>query len=86
LPCATETRLNNAIRLNPSYSDAFVNRDLAYAHQRVYELAIADFTEAIRLDPRNAAAHTNRGVAYMAKGETARAKADFDEAKILTGN
>ena len=64
--------LDNAIRLNPSYSEAFVNRGLAYAHQREHERAIADFTMAIRLDPRNAAAYTNRGVAYTAKGERER--------------
>jgi tetratricopeptide (TPR) repeat protein len=60
--------LDNAIRLNPSYSEAFVNRSLAYAHQREHERAIADFTEAIWLEPRNADAYTNRGVAYAAKG------------------
>ena len=62
----------------------FVNRGLAYAHQKEYEHAVADFTEAIRLDPKNAAAFTNRGVAYAAKGESARAKADFDQAKNVT--
>jgi tetratricopeptide (TPR) repeat protein len=52
-----------AIRLDPSKSEAYLDRGIAKRHQDDYQGAIADYNEAIRRDPKNADAYFNRGVA-----------------------
>jgi tetratricopeptide (TPR) repeat protein len=44
---------NEAIRLDPKYAPAYLNRGNAYRSKDDYDLAIADYNEAIRLDPKN---------------------------------
>ena len=51
---------DEAIRLNPSFSDAYTNRGSAYGNLGQHQRAIKDYDEAIRLNPGNAAAYTNR--------------------------
>ena len=43
--------LNNAIKLNPSYADAFNERGIAYFQLGQNKLAVDDFNEAISLKP-----------------------------------
>jgi tetratricopeptide (TPR) repeat protein len=54
--------------------------------KRVYDQAIADFTQAIRLDPDNAATYRERGNAYSDKGDYDRAIADYNQAIRLDPN
>ena len=53
---------------------------------RIYDRAIADYTQAIRLEPDNAFAYTSRGVAYAGKGDYDRAIADHTQAIRLNPN
>ena len=43
--------LNNAIKLQPDYSDAYINRGIAYYKLGQYQRAIEDYDEVIRLKP-----------------------------------
>jgi tetratricopeptide (TPR) repeat protein len=62
--------LDTAIRLNPSFSAAFLNRGVAYGLRDEHDRAIADLTEAIRLDPTFAAAYgPGRGSTSPAEDE-----------------
>ena len=53
---------NQAIKLNPKYADAFLNRGCVKNLLEKYEDAIADFEEVIRLDPQEALAFYNLGI------------------------
>ena len=72
---------DEAIRLNPSYANAYLNRGAAYAMgSDNLEKAIEDFSEAIRLAPDNAQAWRNRSIAYSQLGDAERSAADAAEA------
>ena len=58
--------LNEAIRLNPQFAEAYYNRGIAYYDLGQHERAIEDFDEAVRLNPQDAEAYYNRGNAYRA--------------------
>ena len=53
--------LNNAIRLQPDYADAYYSRGFAYCDLGQYQSAIKDYNKAIRLKPNDAIAYSNRG-------------------------
>jgi tetratricopeptide (TPR) repeat protein len=72
-----------ALRLDPAYVDAYVNRGLSYADKGDHTRAIGDYTEAIRLYPNAATAYVNRALSYAAKGDYDRAIADCTEALRL---
>src|SRR5262249_13848996 len=74
---------SEAIRLDPKYANAFVNRGIAYAKKSEYDRAIADYSEAIRLDPQNASAFWNRGRANRAKGEGTGGREELDQTTQL---
>jgi uncharacterized protein (TIGR03000 family) len=69
-----------AIRLDPKYGKAYINRGAALKVLHQYSRALDDFNEAIRLDPRFDMAYYGRGRVWLATGEYAKAVDDFDEA------
>ena len=69
-----------AIRLNPDFAEAYVNRGSAKSELNRHEDAIADHNEAIRLKPDFADAYTGRGVAKDLLGRPEDAIADYDAA------
>lgn len=71
---------NQAIKLQPDYAYAYINRGVERKKQGDLAGAIADYTEAIRLQPDDADAHNNRGVALDDQGDLAGALADYAEA------
>jgi lipoprotein NlpI len=71
---------DQAVRLNPSYADAFINRGGTYHGQGDYERAIQDYDQAVRLKPSFAIAFNNRGLAYQSQGNYERAIQDYDQA------
>jgi tetratricopeptide (TPR) repeat protein len=70
---------NDAIRLDPKYASAYLNRAKAWAEKRDFVKSVADFTEAIKLAPHYVAAYYNRGTAYSSMKEYDKAIADFSE-------
>lgn len=74
------TDYTEAIRLNPDYAEAYVNRGLAYTQTGDDDKAIADYTAAIHLKPDFAEAYINRGYAYGQRRDYDKAIADCDEA------
>ena len=71
---------DEAIRLDPKYSNAFKNRGDAYRDMGEYDGAIVDYNQTILLNPNDASAFNERGYAYSAKNEYDRAIADYDQA------
>jgi tetratricopeptide (TPR) repeat protein/protein involved in polysaccharide export with SLBB domain len=78
---------DEAIRLNPTFREAFSARGLVYltkgdADRTVdhYKNAIADYTEAIRLGLKDSSVYGNRGVAFIRTGDLQRAIADLTDA------
>jgi tetratricopeptide (TPR) repeat protein/WD40 repeat protein len=69
-----------AIRIYPSFYEAFYNRGDAYDEKRQYDQAIADYTEAIRLNSSSEKAYIQRGIVYQKKGNYDQAIADFTKA------
>ena len=74
---------DQAIKLDPKYALAYLNRGLLWQAKKDHDRAIADFDQAIRLAPDNAAAGNARGLIFDLKGEFDRAIADFDRAIAL---
>ncbi len=77
---------NEAIRLDPNYSDAYGNRGNAYYAKGDYDRAIAEYTVALRLNAKDAVGFNNRGQTYFAKGDFDRAVADYNQAIKLDPN
>ena len=68
---------NQAIKLDPNFTDAYNNRGLAYDDKKDYDRAIADYNQALKLDPSLAIAYYNRGLAYKNQGNKDKAVGDF---------
>ena len=71
---------DEAIRLNPQYTEAYNNRGVARQAQGNLNGALADYDEAIQLNPQYAEAYNSRGSAHRAQGDLIGAIADYDEA------
>jgi Tfp pilus assembly protein PilF len=56
---------NDAIRADPSSSNAFVNRGFLHVRLGDYAKARADLDEAVRIDPSNGSAHLNRAFMFL---------------------
>jgi len=74
-----------AIRINPSYIQAYCARAHAYEDMGDFEHALADYSEAIRLAPNNWIAYFNRGVYFYNRAEYDRAISDFTKAERIGG-
>ena len=85
---------SKVIKLNPNFSEAYVNRGTAYsriknpdAHSSFYDEqinnAISDFDKAIAIDPKNGYAYYNRAVAKYIKGDSNESLLDIKKAKEL---
>ena len=73
--------LDQAIRLDPGFPDAFNCRGVVWVGQGQLERAIADFDRAIHLDANYAIAIYNRGLAAQNLGRTDEAAHYFEQAK-----
>jgi lipoprotein NlpI len=64
---------NEAIRLNPQYTEAYYNRANVYMDSGQLEAALKDYGETLMLNPAHAEALYNRGLVHLllAKGEAA---------------
>ena len=74
---------DKAIKINPNYSDAYINRGLVKNELQDYEGSIEDYNKAIELDPRCSLAYNNRGYTKHKKGDYEGALADYNKAILL---
>ena len=75
--------LNNAIKLQPDYANAYNLRGSAYIGLGQYQLALADINQAIQLNPDDAGYLYNRAAVYSILGLYKRAIEDYNEALRL---
>ena len=75
-----------ALRLNPNYAAAYINRGNAKDALGQHQAALADYDAALRLNPNFAAAYYNRGNAERALGQYQAALTDYDKALRLNPN
>jgi tetratricopeptide (TPR) repeat protein len=71
---------NVAIRINPNYGEAYVNRGLGWAKKRDYDRAIADFTAAITDEKYAFLAFNNRANVHAIRGHYEQAIEDYTSA------
>jgi tetratricopeptide (TPR) repeat protein len=77
---------DQAVRINPGYTDAFNRRGVSYGQLERHDLALKDFERAIELQPDFAEAYVNRATAHGRKHRFERALADLDRAIDLNPN
>jgi Tfp pilus assembly protein PilF len=73
----------DAIRISPDFSQAYLNRGLAYQEKGDLRRALSDLDRAVSTDRNNASAYYHRGQVQRALGNTARADADEARAEEL---
>jgi Tfp pilus assembly protein PilF len=74
---------NEAVRVNPSNADVYINRGLAYQSLGQFYEAVGDCGEAITLSPKNCVAYRLRGTVYRDAGWSKEAFADFNQAILI---
>ena len=72
-----------AIKVDPSFADAYNDRGTAYTEKGNGNQAIIDYTKAIELDPRYTLAYINRAQLYYLKRDFNKAWADVRKAEGL---
>jgi tetratricopeptide (TPR) repeat protein len=70
--------LNEAIKLNPQFANAFYYRGLAYGNLHDYQREIGDYNKAIILDSKYVDAYGSRGQAYAALKNYQQAIKDYN--------
>ena len=73
----------NAIRIDPTYVNAFEERGDAHSELKQYDEAISDYTRAIELLPDYAPPYRQRSLCYQAKGNKTAAAADSEKYEEL---
>ena len=66
LPLA-KRHYEQAVKINPQYSEAMNNVGTVYYAQKNYRRAIVYYKKALALSPRSASIHSNLGTAYFAR-------------------
>jgi tetratricopeptide (TPR) repeat protein len=77
---------NQAIKLDPNYTEAYINRGTARSDLGDQQGAVADFNQAIKINPNLAEAYYNRGFIRIELGDQQGAVADFNQAIKLDPN
>ena len=78
--------LNEAIRLDPNFVDAYLNRAQAHLYLDKSQQAFDDFDRAIQIKPNSAEAYFRRGKAYQSLEKEEQAFEDFDKVIQLDPN
>jgi tetratricopeptide (TPR) repeat protein len=66
-----------AVKLNPGYSEAINNLGTVYYAGKSYRRAIAQYKKALKLAPDSASIHSNLGTAYYARNQLALATEEY---------
>jgi tetratricopeptide (TPR) repeat protein len=77
---------SQAVRLDPNYMEASVQRARLWGRMKEFDKALADYNEIIRRQPANAEAHCGRSQALYAKGKNDEALVDCSNAIRLAPN
>jgi len=77
---------DKAIRIEPSFAEAYCNRGTAYFEKGKCDAAISDFSKAIEINADFAQAYYNRAAAYFDKSEYDKALQDVQKAQSLGRN
>lgn len=77
---------NKAIKENPDFADAYINRGLVKNELNDFEGSITDYDKAIELDSKCSLAFNNRGYSKYKKGDYEGALADYNKAILLNPN
>jgi tetratricopeptide (TPR) repeat protein len=80
---AAVANLNEALRLNANFAEAYLELGLIALAQDKAQQGIAALEKAVSLDPRLAAAHYRLGLAYQRTGNTAGAKQEIERFRAL---
>jgi Tfp pilus assembly protein PilF len=72
--------VDEAIRLQPTYVPALVERAYLWQCRNRLDLALVDANQAIKLDSQNSYAYVERGVFHFATKEYGKALRDFEQA------
>ena len=72
-----ESFLDTAIRLDPKFAAAYLQRGIMHAEQKNILQAISDYQHAIQADPQLEEAHYRLAHAYRLNGETSRSDAEL---------
>ncbi len=75
--------LDAALRLDPRYVPAYIERSFLWASRNRMDLAFEEVNRAIRVDPASADAYLERGVYHYRLKEQHDALADLDRARDL---
>ena len=75
--------LAEALKLDPGYVPAMIERAMLWATRNRMDLALLDAERAIRADPRSSEARLERGVFYFKLKDYEKALADLDRAREL---
>jgi tetratricopeptide (TPR) repeat protein len=71
---------SEAIRENPTHSDAYYGRALIHSQQKNKEAALADLASALHISPRFARAYYERGKLYQELNRKGEALKDYENA------
>lgn len=74
---------DKAIKEEPNFSDAYINRGLVKNELQDYDGSIEDYDKALELDPKCSLAFNNRGYTKHKKGDYEGALADYNKAILL---
>lgn len=85
-PAASISPIDEAIRLFPSMSPAYLSRGSAHLALGDLDAALADASQALEIDRRNPAGFLLRAEAYLRQGAPAFALGDLDEAVDIAPN
>ena len=77
---------NEAIKINPSYDQAYFRRGLAKYNLGDKQGEIQDYNQAIKINPNYADAYYNRGLAHRQLGEKQAAIQDYNQAIKINPN
>jgi tetratricopeptide (TPR) repeat protein len=80
---SAKTDLQEALRLNPNFAEAYFQLGLIELTEGKTEQGINALKKAISLDPQLAPAHYRLGLAYQRAGNQALAKQELDEFRTL---
>lgn len=74
---------NKAIKDNPQFTDAYINRGLVKNELQDYDGSIEDYNKAIEMDSKCSLAFNNRGYTKYKKGDFEGALQDYNKAILL---